>query len=116
MPIVQLAASEPVTSIVERLNAWQPQALLAYASIIRLLAGEQLAGRLAIAPCTVISGSEVLTPEIRHRAGQAWGEVLFNMYGTDCGAIGAECSRHRGMHLQEDLVIIENVDLNRPSA
>ena len=118
MPMLQLAASEPVTSLIERLNDWQPEAMTAYASIIRILAEEQIAGRLHIAPRTVISGSEVLTPETRRRAVQAWGNVLFNMYGTtDCGGIGAECDRHRGMHLREDLAIVEVVDReNRPVA
>jgi phenylacetate-coenzyme A ligase PaaK-like adenylate-forming protein len=111
MPIVLMAASEPVACMVQRLNAWQPEVLLAYASIIRILADEQLAGRLRITPRAVISGSEVLTAETRRRAGLAWGEVLFDEYGTsDCGGIGAECNQHRGMHLQEDLVIAEVVD------
>jgi phenylacetate-CoA ligase len=113
MPIMQLAASEPLETMVEKLNAMQPELLLAYASIIRILADEQLAGRLQIAPRTIISGSEVLTQGTRHRAVKAWGEVLFNMYGsTDCGGLGAECSHHQGMHLQEDLVIVEVVDRN----
>lgn len=35
------------------------------------------------------------------------------MYGTtDCGGIGGECSHHKGMHLMEDLSIIEVVDKN----
>ncbi|MDQ7095084.1 AMP-binding protein [Desulfosporosinus sp. PR] len=113
IPIRQLTASETIPTMVEKLNAWQPELLLGYASIIRILAEEQLAGRLRIAPCTIISGSEVLTPETRRQAVQAWGNVLFNMYGTtDCGAIGAECQQHHGMHLQEDLAIIEVVDKN----
>ncbi|KLU60987.1 phenylacetate-coenzyme A ligase [Peptococcaceae bacterium CEB3] len=113
VPILLLTAAEPIQSMVEKLNSWQPQLLLGYASIIRILAYEQLSGRLQIAPSTVISGSEVLTPETRRRAVQAWGNVLFDMYGTtDCGGIGAECKEHRGMHLQEDLAIIEVVDRN----
>lgn len=113
MPVVQLSATEPLKTLVEKLNQSQPDLILAYASIIRVLAGEQLAGHLRIAPNTIISGSEVLTKDTRHRAVQAWGETLFNMYGTtDCGGIGAECNQHMGMHLQEDLVIVENVDRN----
>jgi phenylacetate-CoA ligase len=115
MPILMLAASERVETLVERLNAWQPEVVLAYASLLRILADEQLAGRLQIAPRTVISGSEVLTQETRRRVVQAWGEQLFNMYGaTECG-LAAECNQHRGMHLAEDLVIVEVVDQdNRP--
>jgi putative adenylate-forming enzyme len=113
MPIMLLSASEPVTTIVKRLNDWQPEAVIAYASMLRILADEQLAGRLRIAPRAVISGSEVLTQETRRRAVQAWSDVLFNNYGTsDCGGIGAECNQHRGIHLQEDLAIIEVVDKN----
>lgn len=113
MSIMQLTASEPVKIIVEKLNTYQPEVLIAYASIIRILADEQLAGRLQISPCTVFNGSEVLTQETRQRAERAWGKVLFNMYQTtESGGIGVECNRHRGMHLQEDLVIIEVVDRN----
>jgi phenylacetate-CoA ligase len=112
MPIMSLAASEPVASIVERLNAWQPEVLMGYASLLRILADEQLAGRLQIAPRTVLSSSEVLTEATRRRVVQAWGEVLFNLYSsTECG-LAAECDQHRGMHLMEDLVIVEVVDQN----
>ncbi len=116
MPILLLTAAEPAANLIARLNAWQPEVLLAYASLIRILADAQLAGSLRIRPRSVISGSEVLTRETRRRAVSAWGEVLFDAYGTtDCGGIGAECDRHRGMHLQEDLAIIELVDRdNRP--
>ncbi|CAA7602768.1 Hypothetical protein DEACI_3447 [Acididesulfobacillus acetoxydans] len=65
IPILQLTAGEPIESMVEKLNSRQPELLLGYASIIRILAYEQLAGHLQIAPRTVISRSEVLTPETR---------------------------------------------------
>ncbi|QBD80861.1 phenylacetate--CoA ligase family protein [Ktedonosporobacter rubrisoli] len=112
MPVLNLAASEPVPVMVERLNAWQPEALLGYASLLRILADEQLAGRLHIKPHSMLSSSEVLTPETRRLVEQAWGKVLFNMYSsTECG-LAAECNQHRGLHLQEDLVIVEVVDQN----
>jgi phenylacetate-CoA ligase len=112
MPIMSLAASDPVASIVERLNTWQPEVLMGYASLLRILADEQLAGRLQIAPRTVLGSSEVLTEATRRRVVQAWGEVLFNLYSsTECG-LAAECDQHRGMHLMEDLVIVEVVDQN----
>jgi len=114
MPRIQLAASEKVSTLVERLNVWQPELLTCYPSVIRILADEQLAGRLQIAPRAVLSASEVLTKETRRRAEQAWGDVLLNTYvATEC-ALGAECNEHR-MHLLEDLTIVEVVDQdNRP--
>ncbi len=113
MPEIRLAASEPKDFIVERLNAWQPEVLIAYASMMRILAEEQLARRLQIRPRAVLTSSEVLTEETRRRIVQAWGERLFNQYAaTECGSLAAECDHHRGMHLMEDLVIIEVVDQN----
>ena len=116
MPEIRLAASEPLETIVERLGAWQPEVLIAYASMARILADEQLAGRLEIAPRAVFTSSEVLTQETRRRVVQAWGECLFNQYAaTESGSLAAECERHRGMHIMEDLVIVEVVDQdNRP--
>jgi phenylacetate-CoA ligase len=57
--------------VVARLNELQPDALVAYASMIRTLADEQLAGRLRIAPRAVNSSSEVLTPKARALAERA---------------------------------------------
>jgi len=116
MPEMRLAASEPKDSIVERLNAWQPEVLIAYASMMRILADEQLAGRLQIRPRAVLTSSELLTEETRRRIVQAWGERLFNQYAaTESGSLAAECDHHQGMHLMEDLVIFEVVDQdNRP--
>ena len=114
-PRIQLAASEKVSTIVERLNAWQPELLTCYASVLRILADEQLAGRLRIAPRAVLGGGEVLTKETRRRAVQAWGDVVFNTYVATEGVAGVECNEHRGMHLLEDRTIVEVVDQdNRP--
>jgi phenylacetate-coenzyme A ligase PaaK-like adenylate-forming protein len=113
MPELHIAASRPIETIVERLGAWQPEVLIAYASMARILADEQLAGRLQIRPRAVFTSSEVLTQETRRRIVQARGERLFNQYtATESGSLAAECEHHRGMHLMEDLVIVEVVDRN----
>ena len=111
MPTLLLAATEPLDSMVRRLNDWQPDVLVVYASMGRILADEQLAGRLKIAPQTVMVGSEVLTAETRRRIEEAWGSRVFNNYAaTEAGGIATECDQHRGMHVMEDLVLVENVD------
>jgi phenylacetate-CoA ligase len=91
-------------------------ALVAYASIIHLLAEEQLAGRLHISPEFVFSASEVLTDRGRRQAEAAWGKKPFDVYAaTETAGIASECELHRGMHLFEDLVITEVADEdNRP--
>lgn len=111
MPTLRLGASEPLAAIVDQLNVWQPEILVAYASMNRLLAEEQLAGRLRISPKCITSASEVLTDEARKRIELAWGQVLFNDYvATECGGLAAEDASHQGLSLFEDLVIFEVVD------
>jgi len=107
----RLDAAAPLPDIVARLNDLQPDVLIAYASMIRILAEEQLARRLRIAPRAVNSSSEVLTAEANAMATRAWQVPPFNVYAaTETGGIAAECGHHRGMHLFEDLVIPEVVD------
>jgi phenylacetate-CoA ligase len=108
----RLSAAAPLPELVARLNDFDPDVLVAYGSMIRTLAYEQLAGRLTIAPRGVNSSSEVLTGEARAAATRAWNIAAFNVYAaTDTGGgMAAECDQHRGMHLFEDLVIPEVVD------
>lgn len=113
VPTLRLDSGDPLESIVDRLNDWQPEVLVGYASMVHLLAEEQLAGRLRISPDFVFSASEVLTDETRRRAERAWGKKPFNVYAaTEAAGIASECDRHAGMHLFEDLVITEVVDEN----
>jgi phenylacetate-CoA ligase len=107
----RLSAAAPLPELVMRLNKFQPDILVAYGSMIRTLAYEQLAGRLKITPRGVNSSSEVLTGEARAAATRAWNIAPFNVYAaTETGGMAAECDQHRGMHLFEDLVIPEVVD------
>jgi phenylacetate-coenzyme A ligase PaaK-like adenylate-forming protein len=111
MPALRLAASEPIGEIVSRLNGWRPEMLVAYASMARVLAEEQLAGRLDIHPHLIFTSSEVLTEETRRRAEQAWGHPPFDQYGaTEVGDLAAEHSACRHRHTFEDLLILESVD------
>ncbi len=111
MPALRLAATEPLGDIVDRLNQFQPEMLVAYASMARILAEEQVAGRLRIHPHLVFTSSEVLTEETRRRAEAAWGYAPFNQYAaTETGGAAAECAQDRQMHLFEDLLIPEVVD------
>ncbi|HET7768715.1 MAG TPA: phenylacetate--CoA ligase family protein [Chloroflexota bacterium] len=114
----RISAATPLAEIGSRLNEAQPEVLIAYASMMRLLADEALSGRLRIAPAQVFTSSEPLTEESRRRIEQAWGKVLFDQYATtECGSLAMECERHTGLHLAEDLTLVEVVDGdNRPVA
>jgi putative adenylate-forming enzyme len=113
---LRLAATEPLERIVAQLNEWQPEVLVAYASMARLLAVEQLEHRLKVRPKVVFTSSEVLTDEVRRLIEAVWGKRLFNQYAaTETAGIAAECEHHVGLHLFEDLILVENVDeRNRP--
>jgi phenylacetate-CoA ligase len=78
----RLDAAAPLPETVARLNELQPEVLIGYASMIRVLAEEQLAGRLAIAPRAVNSASEVLTGASRELATRAWGVPPFDVYAA----------------------------------
>ena len=112
MPTLSFDAAQPLAEIVRQLNDWQPHMLAGYASMMRVLADEQLAGRLHIHPHMIIPGSEVLTDETRKRIEQAWGHAPFNAYGATegGGGLAAETSDHNGMYVYEDNVIFEVVD------
>ena len=80
--------------------------------MMRILADEQLAGRLQIHPHMIISIAEVLTDETRRRIEAAWGYSPFDGYGaTESGSTAAaETSDHNGLYVFEDNVIFEVVD------
>jgi phenylacetate-CoA ligase len=111
MPTLRLAASDLPAEIVQSLNAWQPEMLVTYASMARILADEQIAERLRIQPHMVYTSSEVLTEETRRRVHAAWGHEPFNQYAsTETANIASECKEGRRLHLYEDLVVVEVVD------
>ena len=116
VPTLRIDSGDDIASVVARLNGWQPEMVIGYASMLRLLAEEQSAGRLAIRPQFIFSASEVLTDATRRLAADAWGRPPYNVYGaTETSGIAAECGQHAGLHLLEDLVITEVVDPdNRP--
>lgn len=102
VPTLRIDSRDPLESIVERLNDFQPKVLVAYASMAHLLAQEQLAGRLRISPRFVFASSEVFTEQARRRVEEAWGEKPFEVYAaTEPAGIASECEQHRGMHLFE---------------
>lgn len=103
-----LPVTMPIPRLVEELNAFQPEFVNAFPSVASLLAEEQLAGRLHIAPSVVSTTSEVRTREMGERIKRGWGVDPFDGYGvTEAGTIAAQCERRQGFHFSEDLSILE---------
>jgi phenylacetate-coenzyme A ligase PaaK-like adenylate-forming protein len=81
-----------------------------------LLALEQRARRLRIAPSCIWSGGEYLSDAAREAIEEAFGAVVVNEYGaSECMSIGFSCPRG-ALHVNADWVLLEPVDRNyRPT-
>ena len=96
--------------IVDGLNELQPTVLMAYSSFLPRLAMEAQGGRLHITPRRIVAISEPLLPETRHVVQQTWGAPIANGYGMSEGVFSGFCGH--GIHLPDDLVIFEPVDVD----
>jgi phenylacetate-CoA ligase len=106
-----LSVATPMPRMVAALNDYRPDAISTFPSTAALLAEEQLAGRLRIAPAIIAVGAEVLTEDMRRRIGDAWGIEPFQAYLTgEAPLIASTCTGEEGMRLWEDLVLVEVVD------
>jgi len=101
----------PVVDVVRGLNATQPELLMGYPSAIDLVVREAHAGRLKIAPQFVETGGELLMDRTRRAVRDLWGAEIDDAWAVVEGAYAFPCRSGRGMHLPDDLVIIEPVDL-----
>jgi phenylacetate-coenzyme A ligase PaaK-like adenylate-forming protein len=101
---------DPLPKLVHDLNAFHPTDLMGYPSALALLAQEQRAGRLAIHPLSITSGSEGLEPAVRRSIAEAFGCPVRDLYGaSEFPAIAFECL-HERLHVNADWVILEPVD------
>lgn len=101
----------PIEAIVEALNRYQPEVISTYPSFVRVLAGEQHAGRLQIKPRLIRTSAETLTQEVRDVAVATWHATVANSYVcTEAGPMGHECLHADGLHLAEDAFVFEVVD------
>jgi phenylacetate-coenzyme A ligase PaaK-like adenylate-forming protein len=112
----RLSVITPIPQMVQALNAYRPEAVVTHASIAALLAEESLAGRLRITPRILASTGEVLAADMRARIREAWGIEPHEFYATtETGVLASTGPAHAGLHVWEDLFVVEIVDAaNRP--
>jgi phenylacetate-CoA ligase len=107
----ELTATLPMPGLVEALGHDQPEAILSLASVVGAFATEQLEGRLSIRPRWAAVSSEVVTEEVRRRIGEAWGIEAIELYSsTETLVMASEAPERVGLHVSEDLVVLEVVD------
>lgn len=100
----------PLPQLVEALNAWRPGEIVAYPSLLSLLAQEQEAGRLHIRPALVLAGGEFLDPVERGRIETAFGAPVRGVYAcSECDYVAFGCE-HGWLHVNADWIVVEPVD------
>jgi phenylacetate-coenzyme A ligase PaaK-like adenylate-forming protein len=105
----------PPAEIVAGLNEYRPTVLNGYPTALYPLVRAVEAGELRIAPSAVLSIGEPLLPEIRDGLRGAWGAPVFNVWGASEGVSASSCGQGPGLHLSDDLAVVELVDrLGRP--
>jgi len=105
-----LSALRPLPELVMELNRANPALLGGYATVLELLAEEQLAGRLKLSPSLVMAGGEHLSDSGRQLLESAFGCRASTSYAcTEAGTIAFECVQRR-LHINDDWVIVEPVD------
>lgn len=108
--LLGLSVTQPVEQLVEELNRFQPDFVATYPSMATRLAEEQVSGRLRLGLSGMSTSSELRTPEMTERIEEAFGVQPFDHYATTEGLWGCECEYHQGIHLFEDVTLVENVD------
>lgn len=110
-PVHSFPATMPMSQIIAGLNAVQPTHLVGYSSVLYELARRALDCELRISPMIVAAGAEPLWPEMRAVIERAWGAPVGCAYGTSEGGYTAvSCYEAGGMHVSEDLLMVELVD------
>jgi putative adenylate-forming enzyme len=101
---------DPIATLVRELNAFAPAFLASYPSVLWLLAAEQEAGRLHIAPALLWSGGEMLGDSARQAIEHAFQCRVMNEYGaSECLSIAHECA-DGCMHVNSEWVLLEGVE------
>jgi phenylacetate-coenzyme A ligase PaaK-like adenylate-forming protein len=101
----------PLAETLAGLNAFRPTIVLAYPSVLAILAEHQLAGRLRIAPAQPRSSGEVILAADRERIARAFVAPLLEFYVcSEHLLMGLGRPEYDGMYLIEDDLMFELQD------
>ena len=108
--LIPAPATLPLPEILARLHAAQPPALLGYASKLAEVAREQLAGRLRIAPRSVTSVAELLTPADRAIIERAFAVPVIDAFVSTEGLAGHSEPGGSVLRFASDMCLAELAD------
>jgi phenylacetate-coenzyme A ligase PaaK-like adenylate-forming protein len=102
----------PLPEMVAKLNQFRPAMVAAYASIAKLLAGEQEAGRLRIEPVLLSLTAEGLPAKEYGRIAKAFKTKVRNGYAAnECPFLSYGCE-YGWLHVNSDWLVFEPVDVH----
>lgn len=100
----------PIPELVDELNRFRPALLLGYGSVLRMLAEEQEAGRLRVAPVLVEPAGETLSRADHERMARSFGAKVRDTYGaSECPYLTSGCA-FGWYHVNADWVVLEPVN------
>ena len=103
---------QPLENLVAELNEFQPTQLATYPTAAVILAEQQQAGRLNIAPQEIWFGGENLSAAQKNFVRKIFSARLRNDYGaSEAMTIACECA-HGQLHWHNDWMLLEPVDQN----
>ena len=105
-----LSVHAPLSELVAALNIFQPVIVMSYATVTKLPAGEQEAGRLHINPALVLLVAEGLAADEYDRIARVFNTKVGNSYAaSECPFISYNCE-YGWLHVNADWVVLEPVD------
>ena len=107
---ISAPATLPLGDLVQRLNQVRPLVVMAHTSKLALLAGEQRAGRLKIAPVSVTAMGEQLTEQNQDMISGAFGMPLINQFTSTEGLVGHSEPGGTVLSFASDMCLTELVD------
>jgi phenylacetate-coenzyme A ligase PaaK-like adenylate-forming protein len=100
--------NDRIARTVADLNAYQPELLTGYTMALCMLAAEQMAGRLAIAPMIIAATGETVSSADMNRLSAAFGGVAIGIYAcTEHLAMGSSDPGGQTMTLNDEKLIFE---------
>lgn len=104
---IVLQPQDSTASIVNRLNAYKPQIIEGFPSVLERMCEEKKAGRLKASPKLIICTGEKLTIAVRARIEGCFKcEVRSTYYLSEAGNVAYECAEHH-LHINDDWYIVE---------
>jgi phenylacetate-CoA ligase len=111
LPVESLKRREDALLYLERIGRFRPDLVKALPNPLRFLAHFAIRENRPLKIGIVKSGAETLLPEALAEIREAFGCEVFNFYASrELGALAQECGQHRGLHLNAERFLVEEVD------